>query len=583
MSVENQNYTIMLAKVEWYNELLLLEPHSKLFLPYARQLAELGTLENNQNRFEEALNVLKKGLEVHTEYMEARLFLIELLHQSGKKDKCGGEVARLASLFLSYPDFWDAWKEYAIDENENKDFSVALGFMGAFIKNKSLTILDIFEAGLSNLSPDKITDKNIKNQIVETLYNVNTKNIDVVEQIENIEDISEDIVEENLEDIVEENSENISESISNVVIEEEIPSEDNEIIEDIVETSVEFEDMGANNSLKEEESFEPIAEVDEQESFEPVAEVDEQESIQNFMAEEISDMPQNITEKIKSSYLEQDTLDLEKQILHAAQINDNIDEHSLIIEDSHDNQNHLDNFEQMEDLQNTIIENSEQSVEDNKDDQPEEIALTNVVKANNDLSKQVSKIIDDIYNNKVMEKSKSEENLFKIEGNGISPDTIGEPIVSDAINLNDYSQNSNESSQGETLSAQELLASLLKDSNFVVEPINTSPFKTRSMAEILVEQGNIKEAIEIYKDLYNEAKNNSSAIELTNLEMRINELESKVANIEIKDKTNLENIQNNEQEKTKSEDNISSTNTKNTQKAVDILNKLAMRLEAKIN
>lgn len=143
------------TKLEWYREVLSLDPNSKLFLPFARLLAELGKEENNADLINEAFKVLHHGLDIHPDFMEARLFLIELLNLCGCKSQCGAEVARLASLFLSYPDFWDAWREYAITEHESSDFTVALGFMSAIMRNKSLSIVQVLEAGLNALKTDK--------------------------------------------------------------------------------------------------------------------------------------------------------------------------------------------------------------------------------------------------------------------------------------------------------------------------------------------------------------------------------------------------------------------------------------------
>lgn len=149
MSVDEK--TVKYAKLEWYKEVLSLEPNSKLFLPLARLLAELGTEDNNADMMNEAFEVLRRGLNIQPEFMEARLFLIELLNTCGCKAQCGAEVARLASLFLSYPDFWDAWREYAITEHESSDFTAALGFMSAIMRNKSLSIVQVLEAGLNSL------------------------------------------------------------------------------------------------------------------------------------------------------------------------------------------------------------------------------------------------------------------------------------------------------------------------------------------------------------------------------------------------------------------------------------------------
>lgn len=149
MNMSADDKTVKYAKLDWYKEVLSLEPNSKLFLPLARLLAELGTEDKNADMMNEAFAVLRKGLDIQPEFMEARLFLIELLNSCGCKAQCGAEVARLASLFLSYPDFWDAWREYAIMEHESSDFTAALGFMSAIMRNKSLSVVQVLEAGLN--------------------------------------------------------------------------------------------------------------------------------------------------------------------------------------------------------------------------------------------------------------------------------------------------------------------------------------------------------------------------------------------------------------------------------------------------
>lgn len=66
----------MTEKIDWYKEVLELEPNSKVFYPLSRLLAEAG-------RTDEAVDTLEQGLARHEEFLEARLFLVELLHQLG--------------------------------------------------------------------------------------------------------------------------------------------------------------------------------------------------------------------------------------------------------------------------------------------------------------------------------------------------------------------------------------------------------------------------------------------------------------------------------------------------------------------
>ena len=168
MTGDDNSNLVLKAKIEWYREVLLLEPNSKIFLPFARHLAEMGSSTSDPCMLNEAFDVLRRGLLVHPDFMEARLFLIELLNACDCRSQCGAEVARLASLFLSYPDFWDAWREHAILENESADFSIALGFMSAILKDKSVSIVQILEAGLASLrSPlaKKLASNEVQNTV----------------------------------------------------------------------------------------------------------------------------------------------------------------------------------------------------------------------------------------------------------------------------------------------------------------------------------------------------------------------------------------------------------------------------------
>ncbi|MBR5051132.1 MAG: hypothetical protein IKX75_07370, partial [Desulfovibrio sp.] len=96
----------MTEKIEWYKEVLALEPNSKIFFPLARMLEREGELE-------QACEVLKEGVARHGEYLEARLFLVELLERLGRMEECAAEVEVLAGLLARYEGFWSAWSASA--------------------------------------------------------------------------------------------------------------------------------------------------------------------------------------------------------------------------------------------------------------------------------------------------------------------------------------------------------------------------------------------------------------------------------------------------------------------------------------
>ena len=77
----------MTEKIEWYKEVLDLEPNSKIFFPLAKMLEKEGELE-------EARRVLAEGVSRHEEFLEARLFYISVLSRLGMP--APGEDSRLA-------------------------------------------------------------------------------------------------------------------------------------------------------------------------------------------------------------------------------------------------------------------------------------------------------------------------------------------------------------------------------------------------------------------------------------------------------------------------------------------------------
>ena len=130
----------MMDKIEWYREVLELEPSSKLFFPLARLLVEDGQPEA-------ALETLRRGLERHPEFLEARLFYIEQLYHHGQPEACVAEVTELGQLFASYPGFWQAWAASMLGSGCG-DVATALRFLAASFASRPLNLNEVFERGL---------------------------------------------------------------------------------------------------------------------------------------------------------------------------------------------------------------------------------------------------------------------------------------------------------------------------------------------------------------------------------------------------------------------------------------------------
>jgi tetratricopeptide (TPR) repeat protein len=134
----------MMEKIEWYQEVLEIEPSSKVFFPLAKLLAD-----NNQTQ--KSIAVLRQGLNRHPEFFEARLMLIDLLQQEQDVTGAIDEVKELDLKLTAYPGFWEAWAGSAFSLSGDKDLAAALRLMAAFLRHNDLSWADIINRGLSTL------------------------------------------------------------------------------------------------------------------------------------------------------------------------------------------------------------------------------------------------------------------------------------------------------------------------------------------------------------------------------------------------------------------------------------------------
>lgn len=137
----------MTAKIEWYREVLELEPNSKVFFPLARLLAEAGQAE-------EAVTLLQNGLERHPEYLEARLFLIELLFKGGQREACDVEVGKLSKMFASYAGFWQAWAACLASDGSQEDTASIIRLLAAHFVSGPLKLSEVLNRGLDAMIRD---------------------------------------------------------------------------------------------------------------------------------------------------------------------------------------------------------------------------------------------------------------------------------------------------------------------------------------------------------------------------------------------------------------------------------------------
>ena len=135
----------MTEKIEWYKEVLELEPNSKVFFPLARLLSEAG-------RTEEAVEILEQGLARHEEFLEARLFLIELLHTANRLEACEKQVGRLTKMFSTYAGFWQAWAACINAAGDAPDTAAVLRFLALNFSKGPVSLHEVINQGLASLS-----------------------------------------------------------------------------------------------------------------------------------------------------------------------------------------------------------------------------------------------------------------------------------------------------------------------------------------------------------------------------------------------------------------------------------------------
>ena len=135
----------MTEKIEWYKEVLELEPNSKVFFPLARLLAEA-------KRMDEAVEILEQGLARHEEFLEARLYLIELLHSANKLEACEKQVSRLTKMFSTYAGFWQAWAACINAAGDAPDTAAMLRFLALNFSKGPVSLHDVINQGLASMA-----------------------------------------------------------------------------------------------------------------------------------------------------------------------------------------------------------------------------------------------------------------------------------------------------------------------------------------------------------------------------------------------------------------------------------------------
>lgn len=133
----------MEKKIEWYQEVLSLEPGSKLFFPLAKLFVETGNTDD-------AVKCLRQGLDRHPDFLEARMLLMQLLTDLGREDEVHDQLQCVVDPLKEYPAFWQAWARSMPEEK--RELGVFLMLVSANLAGDEIRWTDVVFEGLSSLS-----------------------------------------------------------------------------------------------------------------------------------------------------------------------------------------------------------------------------------------------------------------------------------------------------------------------------------------------------------------------------------------------------------------------------------------------
>jgi len=130
-------------KIEWFQEVLSLEPGSKVFFALAKLFVELGELAN-------AVTTLRQGLDRHPDFMEARLLLVQILARLDRLDEAADELDPIVDPLKGYPAFWNIWAK--AEAGDRREFSVFLMIVASHLSTAPIRWTDVVLEGLNTMA-----------------------------------------------------------------------------------------------------------------------------------------------------------------------------------------------------------------------------------------------------------------------------------------------------------------------------------------------------------------------------------------------------------------------------------------------
>lgn len=134
----------MQAKIEWYKELLELDPSSKVFFHLSRLLAD-------EERLEEAVEFLEQGVVRHPEHLESRFLLLDLLTRLADEAGAARQAEVIGEVLERYPIFWKAYARLLSGAPDRRDAALALDFVAVHFQGAPVTWGEIIQRGLEGM------------------------------------------------------------------------------------------------------------------------------------------------------------------------------------------------------------------------------------------------------------------------------------------------------------------------------------------------------------------------------------------------------------------------------------------------
>jgi len=127
-----------------FDELLEHDSGSKIFFPLAR-------LYRKQGHTKRAIEIVRKGIENHPDYLEAQLYLIELLSEVGDDAAAENKAQSIFSKLLSYEKFWICLRAHYAKSNQS-DLALASFLVERNAHGEDVDILKLMNFGIAHYS-----------------------------------------------------------------------------------------------------------------------------------------------------------------------------------------------------------------------------------------------------------------------------------------------------------------------------------------------------------------------------------------------------------------------------------------------